>query len=197
MRNDFSESMSKLTDEELIKIVKVDRNDYEASAVEAAEKEIDRRVIDTFKIEEVETLLTTKHTEQEILDASKVPALTRLLHFVIDTIAFLVLALILSYIVGLFFKTTYQVTMQISAYSSLFISFFAYYIFMEHKFQKTIGKFITNTKVVTKDGQRAELGNIVTRTIFRLIPLDRLSYLILRNGFHDYLSDTIVIKYKQ
>jgi len=53
MTQDFSETMSNRTDEELIKIVTVDRNDYQTEAVEAAEKEIKTRNIDATKIESV------------------------------------------------------------------------------------------------------------------------------------------------
>ena len=72
---------------------------------------------------------------------------------------------------------------------------FEYYGIMEYKYQKTIGKILTKTKVVTKDGTRPRLKNILIRTIVRLIVIvDQISYLFKRDGFHDKLSNTTVIR---
>ena len=79
-------------------------------------------------------------------------------------------------------------------YVILFLSFFGYYSLMELKYQKTVGKFITHTSVVTQNGAKPELGDIVRRTFCRLIPFDRVSFLFTNNGFHDKLSDTTIIK---
>jgi len=65
---------------------------------------------------------------------------------------------------------------------------------MEAKYQTTVGKIITKTKVVTKDGKKPEFTNIVRRTLFRLIPVDQISFLFLSEGFHDYLSETTIVK---
>jgi hypothetical protein len=190
MENEFSEVMSKRTDEELIKIVTIDKEGYQPLAVVAAEEEIKKRGIDSQKIEEQKVILTSKDEQQKTIDSKTVGSLTRLVHFIVDTIAFLVLSIIFGFIIGLFF----QITSSIFAYLLFIISFFVYYIIMEHKLQKTLGKYITKTKVVTKEGQKAELGDIIKRTLFRLIPFDNISYLFTRNGFHDYLSDTTLVK---
>jgi uncharacterized RDD family membrane protein YckC len=65
---------------------------------------------------------------------------------------------------------------------------------MEHKFQKTVGKFITRTKVVNLNGEKPTLNDIMVRTFCRLIPFDRLSFFFAKNGFHDGISNTRVIK---
>jgi uncharacterized RDD family membrane protein YckC len=70
-------------------------------------------------------------------------------------------------------------------------SFVLYFSVMEFKFQKTLGKFITKTKVVTLKGK---INDIMRRTFCRLIPFDRLSFLFMENGIHDGLSNTRVIK---
>lgn len=194
MTTDFKDIMSKRTDEELIKIVTVDRDGYQPLAVEAAEEEIKKRNIHTTKIEQVKIDLTTKIEEQKQFEAKKVSSLTRFIHFIVDTIAFCILTMILTYILGLFINPTDQSLLTIFGYLMLAVGFFGYYIFMETKYQKTIGKFITKTKVVTKDGANPELGDIVRRTFCRLIPFDRISFLFTANGFHDRLSDTTLIK---
>jgi hypothetical protein len=86
MNTDFKNVMSKRTDEELIKIVTVDRNKYQPLAIETAEEEIKNRNIDTSKIEEVKAELTTKVEEQKEFDSKKVSGLTRFIHFIVDSI---------------------------------------------------------------------------------------------------------------
>jgi uncharacterized RDD family membrane protein YckC len=194
MTTDFKNVMSQRTDEELIKIVTIQRDDYQLLAVEAAEEEIIKRGIDTTKVEEVKTDLEAKVEEQKEFDSKKVSSLTRLLNFVIDSIAFLIVFAILGFVIGLLYNTNNQFIIQLSAYILLAVAFFGYYIFMEYKYQKTIGKLITKTKVLRVDGEKAQLGDIVARTFCRLIPFDRLSYLFTSNGFHDRLSDTTVKK---
>ena len=55
MNSDFKDVMSKRTDEELIKIVTVDRNKYQPLAIESAEEEIKNRNIDNAKIEKIKS----------------------------------------------------------------------------------------------------------------------------------------------
>jgi uncharacterized RDD family membrane protein YckC len=194
MNTDFKDVMSKRTDEDLIKIVTVDRDGYQPLAIEAAEQEIKNRNIDTTKIEQVKVDLTDKIEEQKEFDSKKVSSLTRFIHFIVDTIAFMILAMIFAFVSGLFIKPTDQGLMIIISYLMFAIGFFVYYVFMETRFQKTIGKFITKTKVVNKNGTSPDVGDIVRRTFCRLIPFDRISFLFTANGFHDRLSDTTIIK---
>jgi uncharacterized RDD family membrane protein YckC len=194
MTTDFKDVMSQRTDEELIKIVTIQRDDYQPIAVEAAEEEIKKRGIDTTKAEEIKTDLKEKIEEEKEFDSKKVKSTIRLLNFIIDSIAFLIVFAILGFIIGLFYNTDNQVIIQLAGYLLLTVAFFGYYIFMEYKYQKTIGKLITKTKVLRADGDKAQLGDIIARTFCRLIPFDRLSYLFTSNGFHDRLSNTTVIK---
>jgi hypothetical protein len=194
MSTDFKDVMSKRTDDDLIKIVTVDRRGYQPLAIEAAEQEIKNRNIDTTIIEQVKVDLTAKIEEQKELDSKKVSSVTRFIHFIVDTIAFTVLTMIIGFIVLLFFNSTNQTLATLMGYFMLTIAFFGYYVFMETKFQKTIGKFITKTKVVNKNGTKPGVGDIVRRTFCRLIPFDRISFLFTNNGFHDKLSETTIIK---
>lgn len=194
MKQDFTEVMSKRTDEELIEIVKVKRDDYQPEAVEAAEKELQKRQVNTDQIEQVQRELTEKETKKKEFDSSKVASWTRLIHFIVDLIGFFLTAMILSLVVDLLVPTSDQTTIGLIGYLLMLVSFFLYYVFMEYKYQKTIGKFLTKTKVVMSDGRKPELNEIFIRTACRLIPFDRISFLFTRNGFHDRLSNTTVIK---
>ena len=73
----------------------------------------------------------------------------------------------------------------------ILIIFLFYYGVMEGAFRTTIGKIITNTKVVGIDGAHSDETFI--RTISRLIPFEALSFLFGKNGWHDSISKTTVI----
>lgn len=69
-----------------------------------------------------------------------------------------------------------------------------YYILMEHNYGKTIGKMMTETKVVNHLGQKPTLGQIIGRTFARYIPLEPFSFLGSDSWrWHDSLSKTYVI----
>ena len=189
MNSDFKDVMSKRTDEELIKIVTVDRDKYQPLAIESAEEEIKNRNIDNAKIEKINAELTTKIEEKKIFDSKKVSGLSRFIHFIVDTIVWFLIVAILTF--SLNTKDDFQMLL---GYLIFFASYIAYYVFMETKYQKTVGKFITKTKVVKTNGTKPELGDIFRRTFCRLIPFDRISFLFTQNGFHDRLSDTTIIK---
>lgn len=186
---DFKDVMSKRTNEELIKIVTIDRQKYQTSAIEIAEEEINRRGIDQTKIEEVKTELNLKQEEQNEFDTKKVSSLTRFLNFIIDTICWFIIAGILT-----FWLDANDNLQQLLGYLILLVSYIGYYTFMEVKYQKTIGKFITKTQVVNIDGTTPNFSDIIRRTFCRLIPFDRISFLFTPNGFHDRLSETTIIK---
>ncbi|MDB5258686.1 MAG: hypothetical protein JWM14_3381 [Chitinophagaceae bacterium] len=194
MTTDFKDVMSKRTDEQLIKVVTVDRADYQPLAIEAAEQEIKNRGIDTTKIEQVKTVWATKIVEQKQFNEKKVPALTRFIHFLVDTIASLLVTSMYSIILGFLIDSIDTSFAKLLSYLLFVAGSLSYYIFMESNYQKTIGKFMTKTTVVTKDGTKPTLGDIVRRSFCRLIPFDRVSFLFTLNGFHDRFSDTTVIK---
>jgi uncharacterized RDD family membrane protein YckC len=71
---------------------------------------------------------------------------------------------------------------------------FAYYLVFELLFNRTVGKFITKTIVVNKQGTKPTTKEIVIRSLCRKIPLDGFSFLFTRIGWHDSISNTRVIK---
>lgn len=189
MNKDFKDVMSKRTDKELIKIVTVDRNGYQPLALEAAEEEIKKRNIDSQKIEQLSNELTAKKQEKEKVTSKEVSSMTRFIHLLVDTIVWILIVVILTFSLNV--KDDAQLLL---GYMLFFISYIGYYAFMETKYQKTVGKFLTKTSVVNRDGTKPAFSNILRRTLFRLIPFDRISFLFTRNGFHDKLSNTRIIK---
>jgi len=189
MGTDFKDIMSKQTDEELIKIVTVNRSDYQPMAIIAAEEEIKSRNLDTSKIEEIKSEFKSEIEEKEKFDGKTVNSLIRFVHYIIDTIV----GLIITFILTLPLNAKDALQMRVG-YAIMFLIFFGYYYLMEVNYQKTVAKFITKTKVVTKNGSKPNKSDILVRTFCRLIPFDNISFLFTRNGFHDRLSNTRIIK---
>ncbi|KAA1241008.1 RDD family protein [Aquimarina sp. RZ0] len=194
MEKNFLEVMSQRTDEELIKILTVDREKYNLIAIEAAELEVKKRNIDTSKFAKIKEKAIIEKEKKEKVDSNIVSSFTRFLNFMIDFIVWLILASIASFVVGIFVDLTDPGFTTILRYILIFGTFITYYAIMEIKYQKTIGKFITKTKVVKINGEKPENSDIIARTFYRLIPFDRISFLFVKNGIHDYLSKTNVVK---
>ena len=72
--------------------------------------------------------------------------------------------------------------------------FWLYYIISEYLFQRTLGKLVTKTKVINKQGEQPSFNQILGRSLSRSIPFEYLSYLFTPVGIHDYLSGTRVIE---
>jgi uncharacterized RDD family membrane protein YckC len=194
MENEFGKVMSQRTDEELIKIVTVDREGYNPTAIVAADAEIEKRNIDTSEFEKIKKQATVEKEQKEKVNSNVVGSGIRFVNFLIDFIVWFILAFIISIVIGIFVQPTDQVFLTLFGYVLMFGTFIAYYAIMEIKFQKTVGKFVTKTKVVKMNGEKPTDGDIMTRTFCRLIPFDRISFLFVKNGFHDYLSKTKVVK---
>jgi uncharacterized RDD family membrane protein YckC len=58
---------------------------------------------------------------------------------------------------------------------------------------RSIGKYITGTKVVDYYGTTPTTGTLIARNMYRAVPFDQLSFLGDR-GWHDSWSDTYVVK---
>lgn len=78
-------------------------------------------------------------------------------------------------------------------YILLFV-FWSYYLLTEYFFQRTLGKILTKTKVVSTTETRPTLIQIIIRTLSRSIPFEYFSYLVTVEGIHDKLSKTRVVK---
>jgi len=193
MSTDFKLVMSERTDEELVRIVTLQRGEYQPEAVEAAEEEIKIRGISMAALEDIKQSLDAKQEKQKLVDAGMAKASLRFVNFIIDSLVITLVFLILLYILSLIYPERSDRLNQFLLYLSLFAAFFGYYAGMETGFQKTLGKFITKTRVVKSDGGKAPAADIIARTFCRLIPFDRVTYLFSLTGIHDRLSDTIVI----
>jgi uncharacterized RDD family membrane protein YckC len=76
-----------------------------------------------------------------------------------------------------------------------YIFMFGYTIIMEFVYGQTIGKMLTKTMVISKDGHKLSLGQCFGRTFARIIPFEGFSVLgadaIM---WHDSLTSTYVVE---
>ena len=72
-----------------------------------------------------------------------------------------------------------------------------YYFIFESVSHRTLGKYVTNTKVVMQNGDEPSPRAILLRSLCRLIPFDAFSFLGRDGkGWHDSLSNTYVVDSK-
>lgn len=132
--------------------------------------------------------------ESEIVYASQNK---RLLNLVLDTVFFYLATFVcgvglgLSALLGFLDEQTVDRIANFAAYPI----YFAYFIFLEFSFGRSVGKLITGTRVIREDGRRPSLGQILGRTASRLIPFEPFSFLFgnTTTGWHDSISGTRVI----
>ncbi len=69
-----------------------------------------------------------------------------------------------------------------------------YFIVLEGFLSRSIGKYITKTIVVMKDGSKPNFETIRIRSLCRIIPFDHFSFLGTKSiGWHDSMSKTYVV----
>ncbi len=84
---------------------------------------------------------------------------------------------------------------MIVVYAFSFLSTMTYYSLFEYTTGRSIGKFITRTKVVTINGEKPDFKRIFIRTLCRHIPFEAFSFLGSDDsGWHDKISGTRVVK---
>ncbi len=69
----------------------------------------------------------------------------------------------------------------------------AYYLFFEGLWGRTPGKFVTGTRVTDLQGRPAKFGDILKRTLARMVPFEALTF-FGKTGFHDKASRTQVVR---
>jgi uncharacterized RDD family membrane protein YckC len=134
--------------------------------------------------------------------------LKRFINLFLDTIFYIIFVIIFSFILSIFiillenaglmpeslYKDYEKIIDAILGNIFGLSLFFLYYVFLEFKFEKTIGKFITGTKVVLINGEKPDVLTLVIRTLCRLIPFDAFSYIFAKeSGWHDRFSKTMVV----
>jgi uncharacterized RDD family membrane protein YckC len=189
MENSFDGIMSKKSNQELIVIVSTDRTKYQESAIISAEKEIEIRNIDKSIILKLNEKVKIERTKIEKTDSEITSKSKRIINLLIDLLVIYFFTIFLNQIIEIIFDSS-----KIFNGIILIFVYFNYYIYLENKFQQTLGKYYTKTKVVKINGEKPTLKSIVFRTFCRIIPWDIISFILSDKGFHDLTSKTLVIK---
>ena len=122
----------------------------------------------------------------------------RVANYLIDSMAIVLLSIFILFLLGVFFLPEslpgLQESPDIFAQVYILSILFSYYVFMESVFGRTVGKFMTGTRVVDQWGKFPSLKTVLLRTIIRFVPFELFSYFgdDVR-GWHDRWSNTHVI----
>jgi uncharacterized RDD family membrane protein YckC len=119
------------------------------------------------------------------------PTFLRFVNYLIDQVA---ITSIVSLLVKLPKETTISDLVHNNefAFTSMAVMMVYYFLF-EAVFGQTLGKFITRTHVVDDYGDKPTLWMILKRTLCRFIPFEAVSFLFKTIGWHDSISDTLVV----
>jgi uncharacterized RDD family membrane protein YckC len=142
-----------------------------------------------------------------IVESNKASLGIRFAHLIIDRIV----VYALFFFFGIFSALTYEllnieffsnITDELagmSKFQDILLTSFVYFLYlllMEYFTKgRTIGKYITGTKVISTDGLEPTFQDYFIRNISRFVPFDAFSF-FGENGWHDSWSDTRVINIK-
>ena len=119
----------------------------------------------------------------------------RFLNLIIDTIMYYIIIVLLT-VIFIAVEIDIEANVALNWLVTLSSSFL-YYFSLESMNGKTVGKYLTKTRVVYIDGSTPTNGTIAKRALCRFIPFDALSFLSSNPiGWHDKYSDTLVIDEK-
>jgi len=113
----------------------------------------------------------------------------RFLNFAIDFAAILAFSFFLGIVFSIFAPSLSLIP---NILLGIFINL-SFFCFFEIVFKQTPGKMITGTKVVADDGSEVNAGQILGRSLSRMIPFEPFSFLGDSPGWHDTISGTRVI----
>ncbi|MGS2739682.1 RDD family protein [Sinomicrobium sp. M5D2P17] len=130
----------------------------------------------------------------------------RLANFVIDRIVIYILtfllgmlAYILSEALGMggFLRFVENMTAVEELLFGVVVSLI-YYMALESTTGRTIGKFVTNTRVINESEKKAGPDEVFIRSLCRFIPFDAFSFLGSEGrGWHDSIPKTYVVDIKK
>lgn len=130
-----------------------------------------------------------------IMRKNEVKIITRFLNFMLDILAFTLIAIITILILKKYHPAFKEYSVQNNRIIA-FILYFLYYFILELTMSTTIGKLITKTKVVDRISlSRPSALKILIRTFCRFIPLEGFSIFFNEKKYvlHDIISRTAVI----
>ncbi len=147
------------------------------------------KVVPEFQLYNENDILKIEVKSQQI----NAPLIKRVLNYLLDSMFIAFLFILISSIFNIDILKIDRITLQV--YSVLSLS--VYYIIMEFFFNKTIGKTITKTRVISTSGNKLTFMQCVLRALCRIIPIDFLSGFLFSGSFwHDSIPKTMVVEDK-
>lgn len=126
----------------------------------------------------------------------------RFANHLIDLVAYFLLGMVLAFVLAIVVSLLAPQALnflgsgnKLVEYGFAYLVIFIYYLIMESATGKTLGKYITRTKVVDENGNVPSFSTILVRSACRLVPFDGLSFIFSEDGgWHDRWSKTKVIE---
>ncbi|WP_052769224.1 RDD family protein [Chryseobacterium lactis] len=143
-----------------------------------------------------------------VVDKNRSDKLIRLANLVIDRIVVVFIFMAFGFVSSLLFKLTNidffieipQKMAQVNRVVDILMTstvYFIYILLIEYFTKgRSIGKYITGSKVICIDGTEPTFKDYFIRNISRFVPFDALSFLG-ENGWHDSWSETRVVNLKK
>ncbi len=118
---------------------------------------------------------------------------TRVLNALIDTVLIFILSIV-GFNVWNWYVKYYDVP-PLNFWIIFAIILFVYYTLLELAFGRTIGKFTSYSKVVNLNGKKANILQILVRSVIRLTLIDAFFFPFFNEKtLHDVLSKTQVVE---
>jgi uncharacterized RDD family membrane protein YckC len=118
---------------------------------------------------------------------------TRLYNYVVDIFVISIIIFFAFFFIVMGFNPEGNVIY----YVVCFLGYYGYYFLFEWRMGRTLGKFLTNTKVTNIQGEPPTILQILIRTLLRFPLIDGISFLFGSEvGIHDRLSGTRVVRIK-
>lgn len=133
--------------------------------------------------------------EQQVMEHHLASGWKRFANYLIDyVILYIAIIVVLAIYMGANGLTNLG---TLEAYLIFIIGKILYYTILESTVGKTIGKMVTQTKVVNNDFSKISFGTAIKRSLCRFIPFEPFSCLgSFPAGWHDSIPDTWVIDEK-
>ncbi|GAB0155470.1 hypothetical protein CHRYSEOSP005_07310 [Chryseobacterium sp. Alg-005] len=141
----------------------------------------------------------------KIVEDNRASTGIRFSNYIIDSIVLIIVNMILSFIALFLYEITALTFFDFynnggllwEIVSGNIICAIYYYLWERFSDGRTVGKYLTNTKVISTDGLQPSAQQILYRSLSRIVPFDAISFLGGGNGWHDSWSDTRVIDIKK
>lgn len=132
-------------------------------------------------------------------DFIQTPKMQRLTHYVVDLcLCILICSTFLMSFGGTFFSMLESsLGRQVTMIMFVFFARILYFPIFETVFGASPGKLLTESRLLSTNGEKITFKQGFLRTLFRAVPFDAFTYLGNGNGWHDDWVDTMVVKEKR